>query len=105
MPTEPPLRPVPDVTDRENARVVPFVEGIGFHAMTVRRDPVEPVPVGTHVVLVFRVTGYDPDCDGSLMARLARVDKNGEETGWEPAQLTLSPDSALIVDDPATLWP
>lgn len=97
------LKPVPEITaEQENFRTVPVP---GMRAITVRRDPVEPVPVGTYVVKVFRVTGYDPDCDGSLMARLANVDRNGDETGWEAKHLGLYPDAALTVDNPGELWP
>lgn len=99
------MKEVPKITaEQENARFVPLAEGTGFHAVTIKRDPIQPVPVGTYVVKVFRVTGYDPDCDGSLMARLAQVSRNGEETGWEPTHLGISPDSSLIVDDPGELW-
>lgn len=77
---------------------------VGFQMHTGRRDPVEPVPVGSYVVMVFRVTGYDPDCDGSLMARLEQVDKEGDATGWSPNQLGLYPDTDLIVDAPGELW-
>lgn len=35
----------------------------------IRRDPVEPEPVGTIILVPMRVVGYDRDCDGSLMAR------------------------------------
>ncbi len=72
--------------------------------LTPRRDPIEPVPVGSFVVMVFRVTGYDPDCDGSLMARVAHVDREGEPTGWEARALGLYPDSTVQIDAPAELW-
>lgn len=99
------LRPVPEVTaEQENYRLVPLAAGSGFEALMGRRDPVEPVPVGTYVVKVFRVTGYDPDCDGSLMARLEAVDRHGETTGWAPTHLGLYPDTNLVVDDPDELW-
>lgn len=97
------MKQVPDISDRENARVVPFAEGAGFKAVTVKRDPIEPVPVGTIVAFAFRVTGYDPDCDGSLMARLERIDFDGEATGWEPTHLGLHADATVILDDPAEL--
>jgi hypothetical protein len=96
------MKRIPEIDD--NARIVPLASGPGFDAVTIKRDPVEPVPVGTYVVMVFRVTGYDQDCDGSLMARLAQVDRHGEESGWEPTQIGLYPDSDLIVDDPDELW-
>lgn len=95
------IRPVPDVSEQENARTVPakFLPG----AVTTRRDPVEPVPVGSYIACVFRVTGYDPDCDGSLMARLAQVDRTGEPTGWETDSVGLYPDTDVAVDSPDDL--
>ena len=99
------LRPVPEITaEQENFRMEPLAVGENFRAMMGRRDPVEVVPVGTYVVKVFRVTGYDPDCDGSLMARLESVDKEGEATGWEVNCIGLYPDTSLIIDDPKELW-
>jgi hypothetical protein len=96
---------VPEITaEQENYRLEPLASGPGFTAVMGRRDPVEPVPVGTYIVKVFRVTGYDPDCDGSLMARLAGVDRHGKATGWEQTHLGLDPDSTLIVDTPGDLW-
>lgn len=99
------LRPVREITaEEENFRIQPtFV--VGQHTIGgIKRDGVEPEPVGTYVVMVFRVTGYDPDCDGSLMARLEQVDRHGQTTGWEPTHLGLYPDTDLVVDDPETLW-
>jgi hypothetical protein len=62
-----------------------------------RRDPVKPEPEGTIVLLAFRVTGYDRDCDGSLMARLEHIDRKGESSGWEPSAIGLYPESELVV--------
>lgn len=63
------MRPANKITaESENFRL----EG-GF----IKRDPVEPEPVGTIVLKVFRVTGYDSDCDGSLMARMENIDSQG----------------------------
>lgn len=87
----------------ENHRFVPFASGTGFNAVTSKVDPVEPVPVGTVVAMVFRVTGYDPDCDGSLMARLEAITADGEATGWEPTQLGLYPGSTWELEDPGEL--
>lgn len=99
------MRPVREITaEEENARTEPLADWPGGTAVMVRRNPVEPEPVGTYVVMVFRVTGYDPDCDGSLMARLAHVDRHGRETGWEPTHLGLYPDTDLVVDHPSELW-
>lgn len=94
------IRRVPDVSDRENFRIEPVP---GSRLTTIRRDPVEPVPVGTYVAMVFRVTGYDQDCDGSLMARLEKVDAQGEATGWEEDRIGLDPGSMWVVDGPGEL--
>jgi len=69
------MRPTRKVTARE--------ENFRLEAGVVSRDPVEPEPVGTIVLVPFRVTGYDPDCDGELMARLENINFRGEATGWE----------------------
>jgi hypothetical protein len=94
------IRRVPDISARENFRIEPVP---GLRAMTPRRDPVEPVPVGTYVAMVFRVTGYDQDCDGSLMARLENVDADGKTTGWEESAIGMYPDSTWVVDGPGEL--
>jgi hypothetical protein len=94
------FRRVPEITGQENARLVPVP---GLRAVTLKRDPVEPVPVGSYVAVVFRVTGYDPDCDGHLMARLENVGADGESTGWEPTHLGLYPECTWIVDRPDAL--
>ena len=91
------MRPVREITaEEENFRVEksPILPG-----GVIKRDPIEPEPVGTIVLMAFRVTGYDPDCDGSLMARLAHININGDggTTGWEPTNLGLRPGTALVV--------
>lgn len=75
---------IPDISDRENARL-------------------EPVPIGTYIAMVFRVTGYDRDCDGSLMARLENVNADGEETGWETNCHGLYPGTDWVLDGPGDL--
>ena len=65
-------------------------------AMVIKRDPVEPVPVGTIVLEIFRVVGYDPDCDGSLMARMESIDLQGDETGWQVDSIGLYPSTTLV---------
>jgi hypothetical protein len=98
------IRRVPEITaEQENRRTVPLASGPGFSMVTSRCDPVEPVPVGAYVAMVFRVTGYDPDCDGHLMARLENVGADGKSTGWEESAIGLYPDSAWIVDGPGEL--
>jgi len=89
------MRPVREITaNEENFRVEPIA---GTNAGMIRRDSVEPEPVGTLVLMAFRVTGYDKDCDGSLMARLEHIDRDGEPTGWEPTHLGLYPSTDLVV--------
>lgn len=94
--------PEPD----ENDRVVPFMPDIdpdGSRFLTVKRDFVKPVPEGTYIAMIFRVSGYDADCDGSAMARFEHVDRHGEPTGWEPAQLGLYADTDVVLDGPGDL--
>jgi hypothetical protein len=87
------MRPVREITaEEENYRAVPMGP---FDV--VRRDPVEPEPVGTIVLTAFRIVGYDPDCDGSLMARLEQIDKDGKSTGWRQDAVPLYPDTELVV--------
>jgi hypothetical protein len=95
------LREIP--AEEENFRLDPVASGPGFDVRMVKRDPVEPVPVGTYIAMVFRVTGYDEDCDGSLMGRFEQVDRNGEPTGWEPDQLGLYPVADVVLDGPSDL--
>jgi hypothetical protein len=55
-----------DITaEEENFRIENAGGRIGF----IKRDPVEVEPVGTIMLWPMRVVGFDPDCDGSLMAR------------------------------------
>lgn len=98
------IRRVPEITaERENRRTVTLAGGPGFRMVTSRCDPVEPVPVGSYVAAVFRVTGYDPDCDGSLMARLEGVDADGDTTGWEETGVGLYPGCTWVLDGPGDL--
>jgi hypothetical protein len=88
------MRPVREITaEEEQARDVEFAPGM----FTTKRNSVEPEPVGTIVLTAFRVVGYDKDCDGSLMARLEHIDKNGEPSGWAPNCVGLYPDTELVV--------
>ena len=89
------MRPAREITEKEENFRTERMEGTPF--LVSRRDPVEPEPVGTVVLMAFRITGYDRDCDGSLMARLDRIDKGGEETGWSPDKIGLFPDSTVVV--------
>lgn len=95
------ISPLPEITpEQENWRLekVP-----GMNAVRSRRDPVQRVQVGTYVAAVFRVTGYDPDCDGSLMARMEAVNADGEPTGWEVDCIGLYPETEVVLDAADTL--
>lgn len=87
--------------EEENARVVPLVPGTNM--LTIKCDPVKPVPEGTIIAMMFRVIGYDPDCDGSLMARLEQIEEDGVATGLEVSHLGLYPDTVYILDDAGEL--
>lgn len=62
----------------------------------IRRDPIEPESVGTIVLMAFRIEGYDRDCDGSLMARLESIDRDGDETGWHPTDIGIDPQTTVV---------
>ncbi len=90
------MRPVHEITaEEENFRGERFSPNPNVYF--IKRDPVEAEPVGTLIMCAFRITGYDQDCDGSLMARLEQIDKEGETTGWRPDHLGLYPDVDLVV--------
>ena len=99
------MRPVREVTaEEENFRTEPLFKpgdpeySPEFHVFeTTKRDFVKPEPEGTIVLMAFRVTGYDQDCDGSAMAQLQQIDRDGEETGWEPNQIGLFPTTDIVV--------
>lgn len=89
------MRTVREVTaEEENFRT----EEVGGFSL-IRKDPVKPEPEGTIVLMAFRVSGYDPDCDGSLMARLEHIDKDLKPTGWEPTNIGLYSSTDLFVTE------
>ena len=89
------MRKVREITaEEENFRTEPW---IGESIRIVKKDPIEPEPVGTIVLFPFRIVGYDQDCDGSLMARLEAVDLDGETTGWTVNHIGLYPNSSFVV--------
>jgi len=89
------MRPAREITaEEENFRAEEFAPGMSL----VKRDPIKPEPEGTIILKAFRITGYDADCDGSLMARLDCIDKHGEETGWSPNALGINPDTCLVIN-------
>lgn len=89
--------------EEENFRTEPmFPEN--SRILVPRKDPVEPEPVGTYIAMCFRIVGYHPDCDGSLMAKLERVDEIGEPTGWCPDSIGLYPDTDVVIQHPSELF-
>lgn len=87
------MRPVRRITaEEENFRI----EDVGAFGI-IRRDPIEPEPVGTIILTAFQITGYDRDCDGSLMARFRQVDCYMRPTGWEEDSIELCPDTDLVI--------
>lgn len=92
------MRPVREITaEEENLRTEVFYKDKSRECSFIKRDPIEPEPVGTIIVMAFRIVGYDKDCDGSLMARLECINKKGESTGWEPNGIGLYPDTDLVI--------
>lgn len=92
---------IPDIRSRENWREVPVPGWPGM--VTGHVDPIRPVPVGAVVALMFRVTAYDTDCDGSQMARLERINNIGEGLGSTLDHLTLAPNDTVRLTDPSEL--
>ena len=91
------MRTVREISDKEeNFRTEPIKENCVYQA--VRRDPVKAEPEGTIVVMAFRLTGYSPDCDGSLMGKFDNIhfDDPDETTGWSPDCLGLSSGTCLV---------
>lgn len=90
-----PVRSIPDSED--NFRLEPM-EGFPPNVLKTRRDPVEREPVGTILLQPSRITGYDTDCDGGLMARLLDVDSEGvDQGGEERKRCGIYPDTDLVV--------
>lgn len=88
------MRPVREITaEEENFRTEQIP---GTRLLTIRRDSIEPEPVGTIVLCAFKITGYDRDCDGGLMARLSQIDRDGDFTGWEQDSVGLYPDTDIV---------
>jgi hypothetical protein len=91
------LKRIKEITaEEENFRVEQHDSGFNV----IRRDSIKPLPEGSLVAKVFRITGYDRDCDGSLMARMESVDKEGGATGWTVKAIGLHPDSTWQMDSP-----
>lgn len=97
------MRLIRDIRHLENARVVAIPELP--NAITIKVDPIEPEPVGTVVLLPFRIAGFDRDCDGSLMVRMENLmrwhhSEDGlAETGWDVDSIGLDPDTGFVVSE------
>lgn len=87
------MRPVRDVSKEENYRV----QVIGPGMTETVREPVEPEPVGSLVLLPFRVVGYDTQDDGTCTARLEHINTDGSATGGQASGIALRPASALVL--------
>jgi hypothetical protein len=98
------VRKVHEITaEEEGFRLEPINGPFEQRIMGIRRDPVEPEPVGTVLAEIWRITGYDRDCDGSLMARRERIDRNGNTTGSERVATGLYSDCDVVLDHPGEL--
>ena len=96
------IRKIKEITaEEENFRVEqsPVDSRIGV----IKRDFVAPVPINSYIIKVFKVTGYDQDCDGSALARLAAVDNKGDTTGWVQHNIGLYEDTGWLIDHPEEL--
>lgn len=89
------MRPIKEITAKEENFRLEQVPGACFKS--IKRDGVKPEPEGTIVLMAFRIIGYDPDCDGSLMVRLEQIDKEGKTTGYAPTNLGLYSSADLVV--------
>jgi len=88
------MRLIRDISKVENFRTDPASEKVAF----IKRDFVKPEPEGTIILLPFRITGYDLDCDGSALAQLKALDNRLDTTGWRPNGIGLYPDVGFVVD-------
>ena len=70
----------------------------------VRRDYVEPLPVGSVIAKMFRITGYARDCDGSAMAHLDNINEDGDETGWEQKNIGLYENDTIVLSSSDALF-
>jgi len=89
------MRSVREITAEEENFRTESIPGSCLNA--IRRDPIKPEPEGTIILTAFRITGYDQDCDGSLMARLEAIDSKGNTTGWKVNGVGLHPNIDLVV--------
>jgi glutamine cyclotransferase len=68
----------------------------------MRRDYVEPEPVGTILLMAFRITGYSQDCDGEALAKLENLmywDGKLEDSGWHTDRVAIYPSSGFVTSE------
>ena len=75
------------------------LEPAGGFLTRVKHDFVPPEPVGSLILIPFRITGYDSDCDGSAMVRMENINNEGESSGWTVDSITIDGTSALVVSE------
>jgi len=90
------MRKIREITsEEENFRLEPMSQ----NASRIKCDSVRPEPIGTILLIPHKITGYDRDCDGSLMARLRSVPLDDlDDTGWETTNIGLYPDTGIVID-------
>jgi len=89
------MRPIRKITnEEENLKIVniPWIP----QASVIKKNFVKPEPEGTIVLIPFRITKYQNDCDGSALASLEAIDTNGEIAGWGESGIGLYPETALV---------
>ena len=91
------MRLIQDVSKLENLRA----EAISDKVAMMRQNFIPPEPVGTIILLPFRIKEYyNRDCDGSAMATLEAlyVDEGKlERTGWCTDCIGLGSNSGFVV--------
>ena len=90
------MRRVREITaEEENFRLEVFAPGCSMG----KRDPVQQESIGTIVLKAFRITGYRPDCDGSLIACLENIDMDLNSTGWEENGVGVDTADTLVITE------
>jgi len=91
------MRPVREITAKEENFRTERLYGTSYDV--IKRDPIQPEPIGTIVLKAFRITGYDRDCDGEMLARMECIDNKLRETGWEVNCMGLYPRTTIVVTE------
>jgi len=93
------VRKIREITaEEEKFRTEALILGNPNQRM-IKRDFVEPEPIGTIVLLPFRIVGYNRDCDGSALAHLAALDNTLDTTGWSDGCIGLYPSVGMVVEE------